>query len=292
MRKWFFLLLCVVCFIPVAASAHSGRTDGSGGHWNRSAGVYHYHHGYSAHDHYDMDGDGIVDCPYEFEDKTEKKQYIPTIYRYTGINETKPSSDLATETLQPSVVQQNGKETNFSLDKVIFIAVIAIIFVIWLPSVILYNRIQRLNSKHFEELASVKSNCKAELDHSKSAISLLHKMMTETNGDDYLYKIAGAPEDSYVDEKFLPHSKHGNYGPYIDKYTFYLGTSPYNSNVKYHHRSCRYANGSYEINAYDIKKHRRYSPCLLCPCRLPDTEWVDQYKELHSLLSKYITFDK
>ena len=51
--------------------AHSGGTDGNGGHTNHSTGEYHYHHGYPAHDHYDMDGDGDLDCPYEFEDKTD-----------------------------------------------------------------------------------------------------------------------------------------------------------------------------------------------------------------------------
>ena len=48
------LLLAFTC-----ASAHSGRTDSAGGHWNRSTGEYHYHHGYSAHQH-----PGGV-CPYE-----------------------------------------------------------------------------------------------------------------------------------------------------------------------------------------------------------------------------------
>lgn len=52
---------------------HKGRTDANGGHYNHSTGEYHYHHGYSAHDHYDMDGDGIVDCPYDFKDNTSHK---------------------------------------------------------------------------------------------------------------------------------------------------------------------------------------------------------------------------
>ena len=55
-----FLLLC----IPV--SAHPGRTDEDGGHYDRSTGEYHWHHGYEAHQHYDMDGDGDIDCPYNF----------------------------------------------------------------------------------------------------------------------------------------------------------------------------------------------------------------------------------
>ena len=68
------LVITISVLLLVSASfdvlAHSGKTDGSGGHTNHSTGEYHYHHGYSAHDHYDMDDDGVVDCPYKFKDKT------------------------------------------------------------------------------------------------------------------------------------------------------------------------------------------------------------------------------
>lgn len=63
-------LTATVAYTTLAVKAHPGGTDGSGGHTNHSTGEYHYHHGYSAHDHYDMDGDGVVDCPYEFDDRT------------------------------------------------------------------------------------------------------------------------------------------------------------------------------------------------------------------------------
>ncbi len=64
----FIILLCLA--IPCVAFAHPGRTDGDGGHTDHSTGEYHYHHGYPAHQHYDMDGDGRKDCPYEFDDRT------------------------------------------------------------------------------------------------------------------------------------------------------------------------------------------------------------------------------
>ena len=63
------LAVCSLLF-NVVAFAHAGKTDSNGGHTDHSSGDYHYHHGYSAHDHYDMDGDGIKDCPYNFDDKT------------------------------------------------------------------------------------------------------------------------------------------------------------------------------------------------------------------------------
>ena len=56
--------LFVVLSIATTVSAHPGRTDSMGGHYDRSTGEYHYHHGYPAHQH-----TGGV-CPYDFDDKT------------------------------------------------------------------------------------------------------------------------------------------------------------------------------------------------------------------------------
>lgn len=64
------IILCIMLF-PITATAHSGKTDSSGGHRDSETGEYHYHHGYSAHKHYDIDGDGVIDCPYDFDDKTD-----------------------------------------------------------------------------------------------------------------------------------------------------------------------------------------------------------------------------
>lgn len=67
------LVVLAVLLISIFAStayAHPGKTDSSGGHYDKSTGEYHYHHGYPAHDHRDMDGDGDRDCPYDFDDKT------------------------------------------------------------------------------------------------------------------------------------------------------------------------------------------------------------------------------
>ena len=69
MKKLFIIAACLL-LLPITVYAHPGRTDGKGGHYNRSTGVYHYHHGYPEHDHYDMDGDGDLDCPHDFNDAT------------------------------------------------------------------------------------------------------------------------------------------------------------------------------------------------------------------------------
>lgn len=67
------LTICIVSslfILPNLAFAHPGSLDENGGHYDHSTGEYHYHHGYPAHEHYDIDGDGIVDCPYNFDDRT------------------------------------------------------------------------------------------------------------------------------------------------------------------------------------------------------------------------------
>jgi hypothetical protein len=64
MKRIFALFCCVLCMAWAVALAHSGRTDSNGGHWDRSEGTYHYHHGFPAHQH--TNGK----CPYDFVDKT------------------------------------------------------------------------------------------------------------------------------------------------------------------------------------------------------------------------------
>ena len=59
MKKRVTILLILFVGITTISLSHSGRTDSSGGHYNRSTGEYHYHHGYSAHQH----PNGV--CPYE-----------------------------------------------------------------------------------------------------------------------------------------------------------------------------------------------------------------------------------
>ena len=72
MRKQLLaFLLAFLLLLSPTVLAHSGKTDANGGHYDRSTGEYHYHHGYPAHQHYDMDGDGVADCPYDFDDKTD-----------------------------------------------------------------------------------------------------------------------------------------------------------------------------------------------------------------------------
>ena len=73
--KHFFATFVIVAltFFPLTlVSAHPGHTDSKGGHTDSDTGDYHYHHGYEAHAHFDMDGNGTTDCPYDFDDQTDR----------------------------------------------------------------------------------------------------------------------------------------------------------------------------------------------------------------------------
>ena len=66
-----FVFIIFMLISGISVSAHPGRTDSQGGHYDRDTGKYHYHHGYPAHQH----PNGI--CPYENNEKetTTRKYY-------------------------------------------------------------------------------------------------------------------------------------------------------------------------------------------------------------------------
>lgn len=74
--KYLTCSMSALCLLSCIAFAHSGGTDADGGHYNRSTGEYHWHHGYSAHQHYDIDGDGVLDCPIEYEAQSSKSASV------------------------------------------------------------------------------------------------------------------------------------------------------------------------------------------------------------------------
>ena len=121
------LLLVISSFILLASvvlgvNAHPGRTDGAGGHTNRSTGEYHYHHGYSEHSHYDMDGDGVKDCPYNFKDKTNHNSS-------SGSSNYKANQTTA----EPTTNQSNkSSESAFDYETVITIGIAVLLAGFWI----------------------------------------------------------------------------------------------------------------------------------------------------------------
>ena len=107
------MIVLALCLFAAGALAHSGRTDSKGGHYNRSTGEYHYHHGYSAHDH-----PGGV-CPYEKKATAKPKG---TTGGWTVIQRTTPKP-TAKPTPRPTVriptksnVKSSVHDTGLSAD--------------------------------------------------------------------------------------------------------------------------------------------------------------------------------
>lgn len=122
----FFLIFLITSLFFVAA--HPGGTDSSGGHYNRSTGKYHYHHGYSAHQH--PNGE----CPYDFDNKTGGSSG----YR---IEKDKTTTKKATTT------QKETKEEGEKENKTNFTGLYILVAIILAPMV--YSGFESLKNRFF-----------------------------------------------------------------------------------------------------------------------------------------------
>ncbi|MGN1418496.1 MAG: YHYH domain-containing protein [Acutalibacteraceae bacterium] len=125
-KKFISIILSVVfllSFMFLITSAHPGRTDGNGGHYDRDTGKYHYHHGYPAHQH----TNGI--CPYDYDDAvTDKKSknnnkydwiiYLVSIFIVLSIHIFIPMFLLDRKNKTKSKNKSKGK-SNKKLNKVL-----------------------------------------------------------------------------------------------------------------------------------------------------------------------------
>lgn len=94
------LVIFLLIFPTFHVIAHPGNTDSKGGHYNRSTGDYHYHHGYPEHEH----NNGV--CPYEIDDTSEKETY------YIGRIEKDDTEPSTTEEETTEEVSQHT-ESNY-----------------------------------------------------------------------------------------------------------------------------------------------------------------------------------
>lgn len=125
-KRLLAFLLAFLLLLSPTVLAHSGKTDANGGHYDRSTGEYHYHHGYPAHQHYDMDGDGVADCPYDFDDKTDHSSRSDS-----------GSSHAVQSTPRPSPRKSDdSKAKHISVGGIVAVAILVPIFVLEIGSVL------------------------------------------------------------------------------------------------------------------------------------------------------------
>ncbi len=102
MKNFVLFVACLLLLLP-CASAHQGRTDGSGGHWDYSADEYHYHHGYPAHQH-----EGGV-CPYDYDDQTGATSGSSGYYQESGTDYWDESEENVAESSEQHTINPNSE---------------------------------------------------------------------------------------------------------------------------------------------------------------------------------------
>lgn len=307
------VVLLLLISLTVSVFAHPGRTDSRGGHYDRSTGIYHYHHGYPAHQH----TDGV--CPYNFDDKTNHSSSSGGTYS----NSTKSKYEEPVITyVEPLKKQQSSKESTAY--------VIMLLFVFLSPFLIgaLYWVITAGTDK-FKEYIKYQQNIKeqarkaelerqqklererkereeraerarqqieererqrqAEKEQKRQEFLKEKELMTQKYGGKPISDFVNIPDGSTIGADNLPREINAvkDWG---DKYTFYQQKDhayrPELNHYKYHKKTCHYAPLFSPINAYELKS-RINQRCMLCQPVLPDMEWVDEYRKIQEIKKKY-----
>ncbi len=147
MKKFLLSFILLLLFLmPVTAFAHSGRTDSNGGHYNRSTGEYHYHHGYPPHDH----TNGI--CPYDFDDKTgsssgssyssssSSSDKYKTYWQDAEKEISELKDDLVEESNKANNLEKQLSELKETLTKYKYLIVASVIAVFIIASIAIENK--------------------------------------------------------------------------------------------------------------------------------------------------------
>lgn len=293
MRKIFclILILFLVFLIPLTVFAHPGRTDGSGGHTNNSTGEYHYHHGYGAHQHTDMDGDGVPDCPYDFDDQTGSRSGSSS---QTHVQSSTSVSRNPTESSTKVYVKEEPFEVMPTWVYIVFSVVVVVIFAMYMTCKgkddqisDLTMEIHRIRSDADYNRKRAAEDLNAQSANFRECIAKLDSELRNTIGDDYIYKISGAPEGDYIGSDELPSSQETGDDRWGSKYTFYFA-SPLTKSRNYHRSSCRYADRRCPVNALSIRTSRNeYYPCNVCKPNIPDTDWVLKFRENSEIFERF-----
>lgn len=129
----------MIC-LTLPASAHKGRTDANGGHYDHSTGEYHYHHGYPAHQH--INGA----CPYNFDDKTNHSS--------GGTSSGSSNFSKSVKTVENSNRVDIPEDVIFAASALSIICLLVYLLVYWR-----YKDIQETKKRRAEEYRKISQKC-------------------------------------------------------------------------------------------------------------------------------------
>ena len=272
----------ITLLMPGIVFAHSGGTDASGGHDSPTG--YHYHHGYSAHQH----TDGV--CPYDFNDATEHQYGLS----YSSASENSFSSY--------SEGYDNGKMVGIknAKDKYIpyIIGAAAVPSVIGIGIITKMKRTAHKRKESISQLTLQEKECQKRIEkltleaellkkaNSESYQELIHKIQEgllkrhgrTIDGDttfDYLI-----PEGVVINKMGLPEEE---YADKVQGDKYYVFAS-FSSHIC-HRRTCYHAKSGYRIHILIAKD--KYRACTICKPTLPDLNWYYEYLSLHQSRQNY-----
>ena len=282
-----YIVLCLLftfCFSTVS-SAHPGRTDSRGGHHDYSNGTYHYHHGYSAHQH----PNGV--CPYESPIETTAASVSVNTSITTSSTKDKRSSSTM------SIFKFIEKQWFFIENCALLLSVSYCIYLSKSRKDILEQ-----NKRAEEILSSVRADLQSQIDlckdsndtinSQKKEIEILKSQLSHFEIKDntaYVlsqadaFRIAQVPNGVSFDIDNLPHY---DLDPIVEK-NMHVYIS---KNGKFYHRSKGCMQATIPIHLFTAAQF--YSPCKCCiPSKAQDYKvplWYYRYLQLacHCKISK------
>lgn len=276
MKKFYkHLLLSVILVfnLPVIiVLAHPGSLDGNGGHYDRSTGEYHYHHGYPPHQH--PNGE----CPYDFDDQTNTDSGTGKSLNQTINSTIESATNTRVDTMNSEVKiqtteQKDNSDTWFQIGSSIILGG-GTVYVI-------FKGIADDKKSRNEKAALT---AQKQFERQKQIALNNAKFQKEYNYYFNLYAFydpihfVTKPKNAYIRDWLPVTSGRGTYG----KYTVYITQT----GTKYHtNKNC--------VNAKMIRKNaihviRSYAPCLKCVKEpIPSLDWYIEYARIVSIKRKY-----
>lgn len=252
------LIFCVIFLIVIPASAHQGRTDANGGHYDNETGEYHYHHGYEAHQHIN----GI--CPYNHDDKTNHTSG-------TSYSDVTPKPELHIETPDPYpavIVSINPTSKPNNEHKGVWDimknAVPWIFLFVFTPlGWILFTLIYFLFTSAKERIIAVKNN----KSNGVSPPTLSETPLLSESPSVEISMIS-VPEGYSIDGQGLPYKQNRVYGWGKEFNVFVTSTG------KYFHRSkCPKIKGKNKMLLHRYNAMLKYTPCPHCKPKSYINDW-------------------
>ena len=256
--KGFLCAILAIALFTVPSFAHSGRTDEFGGHYDRSTGEYHYHHGYPAHQH----ENGV--CPYDFDDQTNHDNRTGS--KTDGIS----TSNTSKEKIEKNTTAGEATKTKEKAD-INPILIVGIIIVSCLIILTVLGEIEDRNAKKEKERVRIAQ------ERRRNELLEMYKGKTQTDiavqcGLSPKYEIDSNGDVVPVNRDVDP-----------DIYTLYVSSY---GKVFHKKKGCSsaYSKINWRKDEHELWFKR---PCLRCKPVLPPIKWLPEYNRVMDELAKY-----